>query len=116
LENKEEFVVFPYALPIIADTAEKMQTIARTSEEQYSYYEFWLDYLPAGQLEFAKSIAEEYGGHAIFLLRRQNLEPTQMAPDLRRGTTLSFYKDSKIHPGQSFLSMTISLRPRIRSF
>lgn len=71
-----------YCLPIIKETKEEvLKEISENSD--YDFYEIWLAYIADLDTDFIWKISEEYNGKLIFLLRKQNLEKSDMEKDLR---------------------------------
>jgi 3-dehydroquinate dehydratase type I len=68
-----------YCLPIIRSSkAEVLSTIAK-HRDRYQYFEVWLDYISDIDLTFVQTLINQFGDELVLVLRRQELEPIQMA-------------------------------------
>ncbi len=89
-----------YCLPIIKTTQKAVSEMI-TDNQEYDYYEIWLDYINDLEEEFIKELTNQYGKKLIFLFRRQNLETARMDWDKRTGII------SSLNNGNSYLDADI---------
>lgn len=69
----------PYCLPIIKKTKDEVLTMIQTHQEDYTFFEIWLDYIEHLDHEFVEGLSNELGDKLILLFRRQDLEPIRMS-------------------------------------
>jgi 3-dehydroquinate dehydratase type I len=72
-----------YCLPIIKTSqAEVLEAIAG-NDQDYAYFEVWLDYVDRVDDAFIKQLIDTLNGRLVILFRRQNLEDIKMELDAR---------------------------------
>jgi len=72
-----------YCLPIIEADQAKVLEIIRANNEDYSYFEVWLDYVNEVDDSFIKQLVDLAEEKLILLFRRQNLEAIKMPIEQR---------------------------------
>lgn len=78
-----------FCLPIIKNKKIDVLKIIQENEQNYSYFEIWLDYINNVDLAFVKKLTKILKGRVIFVLRRKNLQKTHMTFKLRTDFILS---------------------------
>ncbi|HBQ51153.1 TPA: shikimate dehydrogenase [Candidatus Daviesbacteria bacterium] len=72
-----------YCLPIIkSKTGQVLEMISKNQD--YDFFEIWLDYIQDLDLNFILDLKNRYGKKIIFLFRRQNLEKPKMGFEKRK--------------------------------
>jgi 3-dehydroquinate dehydratase type I len=72
-----------YCLPIKKTSkAEVLETI-RSHDDEYDYFEVWLDYVDSVDENFIKQLVDLAGGRLVLLFRRQGLEAIKMPLEQR---------------------------------
>src|SRR3989344_5175296 len=66
-----------YCLPIVKNKKEKIVAIIKNNQD-YSYFELWLDYIKDLDVELVKQLADQMGEKLILVFRRKNLEAVQL--------------------------------------
>ncbi|OGH52560.1 MAG: hypothetical protein A3G13_01310 [Candidatus Levybacteria bacterium RIFCSPLOWO2_12_FULL_37_7] len=66
-----------YCLPIVKNKKEKIVAIVQNNQN-YSYFELWLDYIKDLDVELVKQLADQMGEKLILVFRRKNLEAVQL--------------------------------------
>lgn len=69
-----------YCLPIITKSKEEVLKLIKENQD-YDYYEIWLDYIESLDNDFIKHLINSFEKKLIFLFRRQELEPIKMRWD-----------------------------------
>lgn len=67
-----------YCLPIIKSKSSEVVSLIKETQDQFDYFEIWLDYIQDLRLDFINDIRNQFGDKLIFLFRRQNLETPKM--------------------------------------
>lgn len=71
-----------YCLPIFKKT--RQEVFDQISENpDYDFYEIWLSYLEDLDTDFVWKISDQYNGKLIFLIRKQNLEKSDLEKELK---------------------------------
>ncbi|HEX5797089.1 MAG TPA: type I 3-dehydroquinate dehydratase [Candidatus Saccharimonadales bacterium] len=72
-----------YCLPIIDTSLDKVRQIIKSHQQNYGYFEVWLDYMQNVTASDAISLAQNFPGKIIFVFRRRNLEPINIPLEKR---------------------------------
>lgn len=72
-----------YCLPIIKNSKEEVLRIISENPD-YDFYEIWLSYIKDLDTDFVRTISDLYSGKLVFLLRRQNLEKSELTQDIKQ--------------------------------
>lgn len=72
-----------YCLPIIKSKADEVIKTLTDHQQDYDYFEIWLDYIKDLSLELMENLKKKYGPKLIFLFRRKNLQKPKMEVALR---------------------------------
>lgn len=67
-----------YCLPIIKSKSSEVISLIKETQDQFDYFEIWLDYIQDLNLNFINDLRNQFGDIFIFLFRRQNLETPKM--------------------------------------
>lgn len=67
-----------YCLPIIKSKSSQVTSLIKETQDQFDYFEIWLDYIQDLKLDFINNLKNQFGNKLIFLFRRQNLETPKM--------------------------------------
>ena len=73
-----------YCLPIIKNTSKEIEKIIDQYNNDYHYFEIWLDYLTDMKDNDILLLAKKLGNRGIFLFRRQHLESIRMSIQQRK--------------------------------
>ncbi len=83
-----------YCLPIIKSQKSEVLEDIDSSQNEYSYFEVWLDYIDDLDEAFIRQLVELLHDKLILLFRRQNLETIKMSLE-QRFTILDLLKDAE---------------------
>lgn len=72
-----------YCLPIIKNTNKEVLDVMQMNQE-YEYFEIWLDYITDLDKEFVKQLVTDFAEKVVLLFRRQNLEAIHMDMQMRK--------------------------------
>lgn len=79
-----------YCLPIIKENKNEILELIRTHQDEYQYFEIWLDHIEDPDKKFIDELTRNREEKLIFLFRRKNLEPIKMLLDKRFEIIKSF--------------------------
>ena len=68
-----------YCLPIIVDRFEEALEIIDEQNDQYQYFELWLDYLSDYSRDDVAELCKRLGDRLLLLFRRNHLDPIKMS-------------------------------------
>ncbi len=72
-----------YCLPVIKSTQEEVLHTIKTYNDEYTFFEVWLDYIEDLKSDFIDTLINSQKKKLILLFRRQNLETPTMESSLR---------------------------------
>ncbi len=78
-----------YCLPIMSNDQQEVLYAIRSSEQDYYYFEVWIDYLKSLDDVFLNQL-KDFGPRLVIVFRRLNLEPMQLAEDIRHDIIQKF--------------------------
>lgn len=67
-----------YCLPIIKKSESEVLAVMKANENNYGFFEIWLDYIEDLNEKFLSTVLEEYKGRLVFVFRRKNLEKPKL--------------------------------------
>lgn len=72
-----------YCLPIVKTNKKTVLKIIEGNQD-YDFFEIWLDYIEDLDFDFLKKLIHKHDGKLIFLFRRMNLENIKMDLEKRK--------------------------------